>query len=136
MAGLRDELAKIYEKHGQISPPIMYDEVSSPRHPLHSRYEWNDKIAGKLHRLDQMRRDIRSVMVTYVAPSGNPEEVRQYMSVRDEAGYAYRRTEEIAQDPIVSALVLRDAERAWRDLYKRYGHLAEFLDLVRGDVTV
>jgi len=52
-------LTKIYNKHGEVTPPLVVAEASSPSSPIHNRFEWNDEKAAYEHRLAQARQIIR-----------------------------------------------------------------------------
>lgn len=133
---LRTELQKVYEEHGFLTPQVLLDAARPPKHPLHSQFEWDNKKAGDMYRLEQARELIRSVKVRYRKPNTLEEEqVRFYHSVRAEKGNVYHTVDDIKANPFLSKVLLAEAERAWRDLYGRYSHLAEFLELVREDVS-
>ena len=55
-----------------------------------------------------------------------------FHSVRKESGYCFEPVEKLATDPMMREMVLRDMERDWRAMQSRYGHLAEFIELLRG----
>lgn len=138
MSTLRDELNVLYERHGKIEAEVVVEAArDAAKFPAwHSHLEWDDAKAGHQYRLDQVRRFIRTIKV-------DPQEfgldefrssVRAYHSLPDGEGFAYRKTEEIVQDPFQTKLLLQIAEREWRALFAKYGHLSEFIKAVRGDV--
>jgi len=131
---LRDHLTAIYEAHGDLTPSIVVAEARNPSHPLHDRFEWDDAAAGEKYREQQARELIRSVRV--VESDGLPSEsVRAFHSLPRDGGRSYVPIDEIKADPISTQIVLREAEREWRQLFRRYGHLAEWLDAVRKDAA-
>ncbi len=68
-----DELSKLYEKHGGLKPEVVVDWAEShPDSALHSRFEWDDTVAGREYRLWQAREIITEVRVTY--PDGREEQ--------------------------------------------------------------
>jgi hypothetical protein len=133
---LRDQLQAVYDEHSRLTPQLVVDAARPADHPLHDRFEWDDKTAAEAHRLDQARRLIRSVRVIY--REANEKEaartVRAFHSIRDEQGTAYRPLEEVTESPLLSKLLLQDMEREWKQLMRRYGHFEEFLQMVRGDL--
>jgi len=133
---LRDQLQAVLDQNGRLTPTLVVDAARPENHPLHNRFEWNDKIAGEAYRLEQARRLIRSVRVVYREADENEaaRTVRAYHAVRDEQGNAYRPVEEIQESPLLTKLLLQDMEREWRQLKRRYGHFEEFIALVRGDL--
>jgi hypothetical protein len=133
---LRDQLQSVYDQHQRLTPALVVDVARDQSHPLHDRFEWDDKVAGEAYRLDQARRLIRSVRVVYREADEKEaaRTVRAYHSVRDEQGNAYRPVEEITESPLLTKILLQDMEREWKQLMRRYGHFEEFLRMVRGDV--
>lgn len=137
MSGLRDALQGIYDRRGELTPRLVVDESRDENHPLHSRFEWDDEIAGEKWREQQAQELIRKVRIVYrEATETEPEQsVRYWHAVRDEDGYAYKPATEIREDPFLSKLVLADMEREWKQLHRRYAHMAEFVQMVREDVA-
>ena len=129
---LREELDRIRSQHGRLTPAVVVDEARSPDHPLHSRFEWDDAVAGEKYRLVQAQQLIRTVKVTMPATvDRGPVSLRAYYSVPSElGGNEYLPGEEVAADPIISALVLRNMRREFEQLQTQYGHLSEFLDML------
>lgn len=133
---LRDQLQAVYDEHGRLTPQAVVDTARTEDHPLHDRFEWDNQVAGEAYRLDQARRLIRSVRVTYREADEREaaRTVRAFHAVRDEQGTAYRPVEEIRDNPLLAKLVLQDMERQWKQLMRQYGHLDEFSRMVRGDL--
>lgn len=131
-ASLRDQLLQVRAEAGALTPALVVDAARAKAHPLHSRFEWNDKIAGEAHRREQAHQLIRSVRVSYIAGDGAPKTTRAYVAVpvEDSPQPDYQPVEDLALDPVKKAIVLAQMEREWRTLRQRYGHLAEFLALV------
>jgi hypothetical protein len=133
---LRDELQKIYDQNGRLTPALVVDEARDESHPLHSRFEWDDAAAGEAWRRQQAHELIRSVRVVYrEADDKNPEKsVRAFHAVRSEKEHVYEPVEKVVADDFTRQLVLRDMEREWQALRRRYDQFAEFLEMVRRDV--
>lgn len=135
---LREHLQAIYDEHGQLTPELVV-QVARPRsHPLHGRVF--DRPKGEAaeawyrHRAHML---IRKATVVYRDADENDEEhnVRAFHAVRGtDRNYTYEPAEKVAADPFLTALVLRDMEREWKTLRRRYGRFQEFVDLVRGDL--
>lgn len=136
MADLRTELQKIYDSHETLTPELVVTEARAEDHPLHDRFEWDDAVAGEHWRREQAHELIRSVRVVYREATETDEArtVRAFHAVRGPSGHVYEPVEKVREDPLISAMVLRDMEREWRQLQRRYGHFAEFLELVRADL--
>jgi hypothetical protein len=132
MTNLRAALTDIYTTYGELTPQLVVDEARPKGAPLHDRFEWDDKVAGEAYRRVQAGQLIRSVQIEYVP--GERKYVRAFASVRQTADpekRGYQPTEEILEDPLASEILLRECERAITDLKLKYGHLAEFRELLR-----
>lgn len=135
---LRDHLTAIYREHGRLSPELTVAAATPKDHPLHDRFEWNNREAGHQYRLIQAAELIRSVKVVYRDDGNEQRTVRAFHAVRssdDEPG-TYRHIDDIVADEKASALVLQDMEREWKSLHRRYGHMEEFLSVVKADIAV
>lgn len=130
---LLDHLTAIRDEHGELSPKLVLDSARDPDHPLHSRFEWDDSVAGERYRLDQARQLIRVVKLP--SEPGRPSDLRAFVSVRGQDSRAgeYVPTEEAMGDPFTRRLVLSAMEREWKALKARYEHLAEFAAMIEGD---
>lgn len=133
---LRDQLLAIYDTHGELTPELIVDAARVESHPLHDRFEWDDKVAGEAWRRDQAHELIRSVRVIYreADDKEGARSVRAFHAVRSEQRHVYEPTEKVAGDPLLRQMVLRDMEREWRQLQRRYGHFVEFLEMLRRDL--
>lgn len=138
---LRDHLQSIYDSRGHLTPRLVVDEARPKDHPLHSHFEWDNNIAGEQYRIVQAREMIQSVYrVVYTEPD-NPEEgpthrVRAFHSVPSEDGPTYRAIEDVAPDPIAAELILRQAEREYRQFHARYRHLEGFIQMIRDQLRL
>jgi len=135
-ADLRGELMKVRQDYGQLTRENVVDAARSPEHPLHSRFEWDDAVAGEHWRLHQAGELIRSVRLTYKdADEHSPgRSVRAFHAVPSKSGHVFDPVEEVVEDPFRRQLLLASMEREWKALYRRYEEFGEFLALVRRDV--
>lgn len=133
MASLRENLTRIYEQRGQLTPRAVVEEARPEGSELHNRFEWDDSIAGEKYRLAQAAELIRSVRIEYRQPDGTTSEVRAFSTTRgqdpDHAGY--RPTEELLQGEFSRQLLLKQCRRDIEDLQRRYGHLVEFAEMLK-----
>ncbi len=136
MSSLRDELLAVRDQQGRLTPQLVVDTARDPGHPLHSRFEWDDSVAGEAWRRQQAHELIRKAKVVYrEASEAEPEKsVRAFVAVRAEEGHVFDPVEEVAGDPFRRRLALADMEREWKALLKRYQEFEEFLSMVRQDV--
>jgi hypothetical protein len=133
---LRNELQSIYDQHKRLTPALVVDAAREPEHPLHSRFEWNDAVAGEAWRRQQAHELIRSVRVVYreADESSSEKSVRAFHAVRKEDGHVYEPVDKVAADDFTRRLVLQDMEREWKALHRRYQDFEEFTALVRRDL--
>ena len=131
---LRDHLSAIYETHGLLTPKVVVNEARSPSHPLHDRFEWDDSVAGEKYREQQAAELIRSVKVVWRDKEPGTAPVRAFVHMERADGNTYVPIEQVAQDDISTAILLRQAEREWKQMLRRYEGLAGFLEMIRGDV--
>jgi hypothetical protein len=132
---LRDQLQQIYDQHGQLTPALVVDEARDENHPLHSRFQWDDAVAGESWRRQQAHELIRSVRVVYKEADDKSGEksVRAYHAVPTENGHVYEPVDKILADDFATKLVLQAMERDWKDLKRRYEGFQEFRKMVRRD---
>lgn len=134
MSDLRSQLSAIYEKRGLLTAEAVVEEARPKEHPLHDRFLWNNAEAGHQYRLVQASELIRSVKVEYATAEPDDDvKVRQWHAVRRDR--SYEPIERIMQDDIARELLIRQAEREWRALHRRWSHLAEFVVAVKRDVA-
>lgn len=134
---LRDQLQRIYDLHGQLTPSLVVDAARREGHPLHSHFEWNNAIAGEKYRQTQARELIRSVKVIYRSGEGESSEVRKFHSFQaPEGGHRYEPIEKVVEDEKLIALLIAQMERDWKALKKRYEHLQEFFQMIQNDPDV
>lgn len=79
-----EELARITEQCGGLTPAVVVDESRTDDAPLHPAFEWDDAIAAELHRQHQADTLIRSVQV--VREQGDLDEPA-FVKVRSARNY-------------------------------------------------
>lgn len=143
MTSLRDWVEQVRADYSKLTPKAVVAaarEAGPDGCPCYERFRFDDdETAAELWRVNVAREIIREVRVVYKPATDRATEksVRAYHSIPDtsgEDGWRYERVEDIAQDPLLRALILRDMERDWKLLKARYGHLQEFFVLIQGDI--
>lgn len=128
---LRDQLQLLYDHYGELTPSIIVDEARPKTSPLHTYFEWDNKIAGEKYRQQQASDLIRKVKITY-QKGDRIEQTRYFVSVqKEDQQRAYHPAEKVIEDEIATQIVLREMEREWKQLQNRYGKFKEFAELVR-----
>lgn len=134
MSAVRDHLQAIYKKHGQLTPELVVKEARSKKHPLHPYvFDREPEEAAEAWYRERAHELIRTVRIKY-GPEDAPRDVRAFHAVRAEDGFVYEPVEKVAAEPFLRELVLRDMEREWKQLFKRYEDFEEFLAMVRADL--
>lgn len=135
---LRVQLQAIYDDHGKLTPQLVVDEARVEGHPLHDRFEWDDAVAGEAWRRRQAHELIRTARVVYrPATDKSPEKsVRAFHALpgEDEDRYIYHPADKVALDPVSRELLLREMQRDWQELKRRYADFTEFIDMVIADL--
>ena len=125
-------LAEIAREHDGILRPVDVVEAARPaRHPLHSRFEWDDAKAGHAYRLWQARELIIQARVT-ITGGGKTVEHRCYVSLGDDRradGGGYRQTVAVLSDADLRAQMLDEALTELRRVKARYSTLTELADV-------
>jgi hypothetical protein len=133
MTTLRDALTEIYAKHGYLTKEIVLAESTPKNAALHDRFEWDDKVGGQTNRLHQAGQLIRSVRIVYkdADEEHTDESVRAWVSYKaPEAKPVYLPTEKALADPFIRAFMLKNMQREWQALKRKYGSMAEFAAMV------
>lgn len=133
---LRSALLAVRAEHGRLTPDAVVTAARPADHPLHSRFEWDDAVAGEEFRRVQARELIRSVRVVYrEATEKDPaRSVRAFHAVRDDEGERdYAPLDDVVASPFLTKLVLADMRREWLALRRRYESFDEFWRLVAGE---
>lgn len=128
------ELQSVRDQHGALTPELVVDTARDPHHPLHSRFEWDDRIAGEKHRIEQAGQLLRVVKLP--PDPSRPTDLRAFVAVKGKDTHRadYIPTGEAMQDGLLRQIVLRDMEREWRSMQRRYDHMAEFAAMVTRDI--
>jgi hypothetical protein len=135
MADLRSILQEMRDQYGHLTPQLVVAEARDPGHPLHSRLCWDDSEAAEKFRLSQARELIRTARVVYREATSHDVGVygRAFLAVPDPAGSrgcVYEPAEEVAADPVSREIMVRQMNREWQVLHRRYRHFIEFAELV------
>lgn len=132
---LRDHLQAIYDEHGKLTPQLVLDAARAKSHPLHDRFEWDNKAAAEAYRREQAHDLIVSVKVVYRV-GDREDKVRAFHAVPqgDSQQPSYEPVEKVAGDEFARRLVLNEMEREWRTLRRRYEQFEEFTSLVLKDL--
>lgn len=118
-----DELAQ----QGALTARDVLDAARSPQSPLHSYFEWNDKVAADQFRIDQARVMLRAIKVKFIE-NGVPQEARAFQIQRTpdlprDAPRTYRTFQVLHGDSAFAAQMMDSAFddlMRWRSKYSPY----------------
>lgn len=133
-ANLRDQLQAIRDEHGSLTPALVVDVARDPKHPLHSRFEWDDSIAAEKWRHEQAGQLLR---VTFRPDPEKPTDLRAFTAIKgeDSPTSEYVPTTEALENPFTRELVLRQMKRDAATFQRRYKHMAEYAAVVASMTT-
>lgn len=118
---------------GLLRPAAVVDAARDEKSPLHGAFEWDDTEAAQKYRLLQAQSLIRSFKVE-IERNGQTHTVPVFVGVStdrtgDKADNPYRMLEQVAENPDLMAVAVRDALDQLEALRKRYAHLQELADV-------
>ncbi len=122
------------ENDGLLQPEIVVERARPESSPLHSRFEWDNTVAGHQYRIWQARHLIR-VSVELLA--GTDEKMNVFVSLspdRERESGGYRIMTEVLSDAQMRAQMLADALgelELFRDKYKRLKELSEIFSAIK-----
>ena len=120
---------------GVINPHALVERAKPKNNPLHSYFEWDNKIAGHNYRLWQARKMI-SVIVTS-APTTD-EEIRAYVSLPTDRNIqgGYRAIIDVLSDDTWRQALLEQAFKDFQIFKQRYDQLVELAPIFEAYETV
>ena len=118
-----NELARIQNEHGNVTPALVVDESRPVEAPLHNVFEWDDEKAAEHYRHSQARTLIRSIEV--IKPEGNTEPV--FIHVKPEK--AYLPAQMVVQNIDLFESAKKDAEKR---LAEASHYLSQLKDIAKG----
>ena len=129
MSAVTEELRRILDRDGVLSPEAVVKAAKNPRSPLHSHFEWDDNAASNMWRLEQARHLIKRVRVTIQPDEGSERtvRVRAYFPVGPKE---YVSTVKALKDSALRQKVLKAAFRELAAFRTKYKDLKELADVI------
>lgn len=138
MSDLRQQLQAIYDQHGRLTPELVVEAARPENHPLHDRVfdrpEGEAAEAWYRHRAHDL---IRCAVVYRDADAKGPRSLRAFYAI-PAAGpnkYVYEPLSRVVEDGLTRRLALREMERQWKELFRKFGEMEEFLRMVGDDLA-
>ena len=105
---IRDRLAKLYKKHGTITPDIIIEDAKDEQSPLHAQFEWDTDVAAMEHWREQARAIIRTVRFEIVVENIT---IRPPQYIRDPSAapgvQAYIAVDKLKRDKVLAVEALQ-----------------------------
>lgn len=136
MTTLREWMLDVRARNGnELTPGAVLEAAADPTSPAHHRFTWDDTAAAQQWRLEEARRLIREVRITFVS-NDKPITLRAFHAVRDgEGANVYEPTEQIAADPVAAELLSRQMRRDWHQFKQRWQDFAEFRTFIAAQLA-
>jgi hypothetical protein len=136
MGDLHSELMAIREKRGKLTPRIVYEEAKVKTHPLHTQViDMPVKEAAEAHYIANAARLLR-VTFKETMSDGHTANLRHFWvqkGTKKDPESQYVPIQEVIQDPLSKAVMLRQMLRDWKRFKSRYQSYAEFAEMVLSD---
>lgn len=115
---------------GRMTPRDVVQEATTPRHPLHDFFEWNDQEAGEQYRIQQARQMIAHVRVRVVDDKGGRKPFKAFFSVHDgeNIGRVYVAIERVQAEAVLREQIIAQALaelQGWTARYNQYAQLGK-----------
>ena len=124
-----NELSRIQNVYGKITPEVIVREASDKSSPLHSYFEWDDEKAGHRWRVQQARILLNNIQVKVVS-DGEERQISVFEVTSSSEGYKSIDTFTREDVEYVKADI-RSRLKALNEKMKSYNHF----DRVREHVT-
>jgi hypothetical protein len=120
-------LTEICRKNrGNLTAEAVVKAATPVSHPLHDRFEWDDKKAGHSFRLQQAQHIIRYTVITV---PGKSEPVRAFVSLPDDrqcdSDVQYREIVNVMKNETMRKQLLESAKSEMLSFKRRYSELEE-----------
>lgn len=121
-----EELNRIYEKHGSLTPEDVVAESRDEHAPLHSVFEWDDSIAAERYREQQAGTLIRAVVTVAEDNAGAKQEVRAFVNTR----VNYQPINVVLATPDMTEFMLSKAMDELMAFRRKYAALSKLRPLI------
>lgn len=113
------ELERIYNENGAIEPAVVVEQSRPKKAPLHSCFEWDDKVAADKYRESQARNIIANVVIT--TDHEENTYTRAFVHVENE----YQPLYIVLESADKTAELLQSAMRELRTFEAKYNELSQ-----------
>ena len=142
------ELTSIVERDGIVTSTAVVEAARPADAPLHPAFEWDDAVAAEAYREGQAEHLIRSLVVVYQKPDGEPAKPTRYLvNIRGRADEAtedavvataatvgaYVPIQRVMENDELRRRYVKQAHQeltAWRRRYQDIRELASIFDVI------
>jgi hypothetical protein len=124
-----DEITQLIESNnGAIIPETVVRAARPKRSRLHKCFEWDDKKAAKLYRVEQAKHILRAVIVEYETDDENcpTVEVRAFPNIETDGGNYYTTMARVAEDEEMSEQLENQIYRDLCFMRKKHKNIKRF----------
>lgn len=114
-----EELERIYNRDGSITPEAIVEDSVDPSAPLHGCFEWDDEKAAHKYRITQAQGIIRAIVS--VDETEKQPKTRTFVSVERE----YHPVSVVIRNPEKRDILLQNALNELHWFEKKYNSLCE-----------
>jgi len=134
-----EELEQIREANdGILYPQSVVDFARDENTELHSKFEWDDTVAGESYRVWQARKVIRALVTIIPQKNSEPYEVQTYVSMsadryqgeekRENVG-GYRCMVDVLSTPDLRSTLLEEALAEFEVWERKYQMISELVEI-------
>lgn len=120
-----EELERIYNERGELSPKNVVDASRSEQAPLHVCFEWDNEKAAEKWREEQASRIISTITIVGENANTAGREVRSFIHAQG----SYHPLAVVVSDVDKTAEMLKDALRELASFRKKYETLSQLAPL-------
>lgn len=117
-----EELDRIYQKRGSMTPGDIVEESRPQNALLHACFEWKDSIAAERYREIQASNIVRNITVIQNAPT-EPKNIRAFVCVQK----SYHPVGIVLSDEEKASELLQTAFRELKAFKEKYATLSELV---------
>jgi hypothetical protein len=127
----------INRNNGRIGPRTLLEDARDPNSPFHSKFEWDDEVAGEQYRLAQASHFLREWKGVVMRVSSESKSIvvevgralQSPASDRSKGGRSYQSIETIMADPVKRDDLILTVLNELRAYRKRYAQLIELANV-------
>lgn len=121
-----EEMERIEKEAGEINPRLLVGHARPVASPLHTFFEWDDKVAAEEYRVEQARGLIQAVVVKAFDGAEARTPVRAFVNVGTQEGRGYFGIATVMSDEEKRFAMIEQARSEIVQWRERYRALQEF----------